>query len=211
MSIKSISKVSSIIFLCVVVSALSVIFYVRNQNNAHQTVEVKYNPLTETEKAIVKKNIKDRLAQQNQGRLSEKLKNGDNQNRSVDETVIDRTEYDSTEMNAEFVKNRPEFLEAQSDEIEAKKTNQKQQSTENDVSAKAKTPSDISIESLDSAKLPEGLSELLGESLMKEGINGKWENLDNPKLKLVVEGLKKQFNTDNVKIDDVKVEIKVIE
>ncbi len=68
-------------------------------------------------------------------------------------------------MNAEFVKNRPEFLETQSYEIEAKNTKQKQKSTENGASAKAKTPSDISIESLDSAKLPQGLSELLGESL----------------------------------------------
>lgn len=218
MSIKPIYKVSSIIFLCVVFSALSVLFYVRHQNNTQQTVEVKYNPLTEAQKAIVKKNIKERLAQQKQERVSENQKNSDNQNPSVDEKGIDRTEYDSTEMNAEYVKKRPDFIDAHSNEIEAKKAKQKQQSSEKDASAKAKRPSDISFESLDSAKLPQGLSGLLGETVMKvdsmeelEEIIAKWENGDDPKLKVMVEDLKKQFNTDNVKVDDVKVEIIVVD
>ncbi|MYB64725.1 hypothetical protein F4X73_08545, partial [Candidatus Poribacteria bacterium] len=75
--------------------------------------------MTESEKAVVDKNIKDAIAQQKQKRLSEaqKQKKDSAQHSSVDETTVGKTEFNPDNVKAEYMKKRPEFVEGGSNDI----------------------------------------------------------------------------------------------
>ena len=123
MSIKSIFNLYSIIILGVILSAISIFIYVRYQNSINQTTEIKYNPLTESEKAIVNKNIKDTIAQQKQKRLSEAVKEKKD---SLQHSSVDG-EFNPDNVKAEYVNKHSEFVEEQSNDINVKKSQQQEE------------------------------------------------------------------------------------
>lgn len=214
MSIKSIFNLYSIIILGVILSATSVFVYVRYQNSINQTAEKRYNPLTESEKAVVDKNIKDAIAQQKQKRLSEaqKQKEGNDKHASVDETTDGKTEFNPDNAKAEYVIKRPEFIEDQSNDINVKKS--KQQAGEKpdiDVRSAGKLPEGLQFDPRDISNLvPDinlpGRAINIGskEELIK--LIAEWENSDDPKMKALSKTMKEQVD----KLGDNVVNMKIV-
>ncbi len=214
MSIKSIFNLYSIIILGVIISAISVFIYVRYQDSKNQAAEIKYNPLSESEKALVNKNIKDAIAQQKQKRLSEaqKQKEDNDKQASVDETTVGKTEFNPDNAKAEYVIKRPEFIEDQSNDINVKKG--KQQAEENsdiEVRSAGKIPEGLQFDPRDHTSLVPNINvpgrEInIGskEELIK--LIAEWENSDDPKKKALSKSLKGQVD----KIGDNVVNMKIV-
>lgn len=214
MSTKPIYKVYSIIILCVAVSALSVFSYVKHQNTTQQSVEIKYNPLTEAEKAIVEKNIKDKIAQQKQERRAEEMnqKKDASQYSKVDESSRERSEFNSPDMDREYENKRPSFIDSQTDEIQVKKTKQKQQSHDSDASVSTKKSFDLNFNPLDPSTLPHSPKMIGGREFEVKSVEeleeliAKWGKSGDPKLKAMAGNLKRDFSKMG---DDVNIVIKV--
>ncbi len=210
MSIKSIFNLYSIIILGVIISAISIFAYVRYQNNINQAAEIRYNPLTESEKAIVDKNIKDTIAQQKQKRLSEaqKQKEDNDKHASVDETTVVDGEFNPDRIKAEYMKKRPEFVEEGSNDINVKKS--KQQAEEKfdfDVHSAGKIPEGLPFDPRDLSNLAPNLNVPGREfkvSSKEELVRliAEWENSDDPKMKAMAKSLKEQVDNlgDNVEM-----------
>ena len=221
MTIKSIFNLYSIIFLCVIVSALSIFVYVRHQNGTKQTAEVKYNTLTESEKAIVEKNIKNIIAQQKQKRIFEEQeqKKDTRQQTAVDETNRNNSEFNSRDVDAQYANKRREYIKAQSNEVETKKTKQPQEQPRSmNTHSTAKIPSGLNFDPRDPSTLPHLQNIPQGGREFK--VNSKeelqkllveWEHGDDPKLKKMAENLKQNLNNMGENADDVKIVIHVAE
>ena len=216
MSIKSIFNLYSIIILGVIISAISIFAYVRYQNSINQAAEIRYNPLTESEKAVVDKNIKDALAQQKQKRLSEaqKQKKDSDKHASVDETTVGKTEFNPDNVKSEYMKKRPEFVEEGSGDINVKKS--KQQAEEKfdfDVRSAGKIPEGLPFDPRDLSNLAPNINVpgrefKVGSKDELIKLIAEWENSDDPKLKAMSGALKQQL--DNLG-DNVNMTIKVAE
>ena len=214
MSIKSIFNLYSIIILGVILSAISVFIYVRYQNSINQTAEIKYNSLTESEKALVNKNIKEEIAQQKQKRLSEaqKEKKDSSQHSSDDETTVVDAEFNPDNVKAEYVNKRPEFIEGQSNGINAKKRKQQaEEKTDIDVRSASKIPEGLQFDPRDLSNLAPNINvpgrEInIGskEELIK--LIAEWENSDDPKKKALSKSLKEQVD----KLGDNVVNMKIV-
>ena len=214
MSIKSIFNLYSIIILGVIISAISIFAYVRYQNSINQTAEKRYNPLTESEKDLVNKNIKDAIAQQKQKRLTEaqKQKADNDKHASVDETTVGKTEFNPDNVKAEYVNKRPAFIEDQSNDINVKKS--KQQAAEKpdiDVRSAGKLPEGLPFAPHDLSNLVPNINvpgrEInIGskEELIK--LIAEWENSDDPKMKALSKTMKEQVD----KLGDNVVNMKIV-
>ena len=214
MSIKSIFNLYSIIILGVILSGTSVFIFVRYQNSINQTAEKRYNPLTESEKAVVDKNIKDAIAQQKQKRLSEaqKQKEDNDKHASVDETTVGKTEFNPDNVKAEYVNKRPAFIKDQSNDINVKKSKQQaEEKPDIDVRSAGKIPEGLQIDQLDISNLvPDinlpGRAINIGskEELIK--LIAEWENSDDPKMKALSKTMKEQVD----KLGDNVVNMKIV-
>ena len=214
MSIKSIFNLYSIIILGVILSATSVFIYVRYQNSTNQTVEKKYNSLTESEKDLVNKNIKEEIAQQKQKRLSEaqKEKKDSSQHSSDDKTTVVDAKFNPDNVKAEYVNKRPEFIEGQSNGINAKKSKQQaEEKTDIDVRSAGKIPEGLQFDPHDLSNLVpnipgSGREFNVGskEELIK--LIAEWENSDDPKKKALSKSLKEQVD----KLGDNVVNMKIV-
>lgn len=212
MSIKSIFNLYSIIILGVILSAISVFIYVRYQNSINQTVEKRYNPLTESEKAVVDKNIKDAIAQQKQKRLSEaqKQKEDNDKHASVDETTVGKTEFNPDNAKAEYVIKRPEFIEDQSNEISVKKSKQEGK-PDIDVRSAGKIPEGLPFDARDLSNFGPNLNvpgrEInIGSKEELIELIAEWENSDDPTKKAMSKSLKEQVD----KLGDNIVNMKIV-
>lgn len=214
MSIKSIFNLYSIIILGVIISAISIFAYVRYQDSKNQAVEKRYNPLTESEKAVVDKNIKDAIAQQKQKRLSEaqKQKEDNDKQASVDETTVGKTEFNPDNAKAEYVIKRPGFIEDQSNDINVKKSKQQgEEKPDIDVRSAGKLPEGLQFDPRDISNLVPDIN-LPGreinvgskEELIK--LIAEWENSDDPKLKALSKTMKEQVG----KLGDNVVNMKIV-
>lgn len=207
MSIKSIFNLYSIIILCVIISAISIFAYVRYQDSKNQAAEIKYNPLSESEKALVNKNIKDAIAEQKQKRLSEaqKQKEDNDKHASVDETTVGKTEFNPDNAKAEYVIKRPGFIEDQSNEISVKKSRQEEGKPDIDVRSAGKIPEGLQFDPRDHTSLVPNIN-LPGREInigSKEELIeliAEWENSDDPTKKAMSKSLKEQVDKlgDNV-------------
>ncbi len=213
MSIKSIFNLYSIIILGVILSAISVFIYVRYQNSINQTVEKRYNPLTESEKAVVDKNIKDAIAQQKQKRLSEaqKQKEDNDKHASVDETTVGKTEFNPDNAKAEYVIKRPEFIEDQSNEISVKKSKQEEGKPDIDVRSAGKIPEGLPFDARDLSNFGPNLNvpgrEInIGSKEELIELIAEWENSDDPTKKAMSKSLKEQVD----KLGDNIVNMKIV-
>lgn len=212
MSIKSIFNLYSIIILGVIISAISIFAYVRYQNSINQAAEIRYNPLTESEKAIVDKNIKDTIAQQKQKRLSEaqKQKEDNDKHASVDETTFGRTEFNPDNVKAEYMKKRPEFVEGGSNDINVKKSKQQaEEAPDIEVLSSGKIPEGLQFDPRDLSNLPPNLNVSGREFKVSSKdelvrLIAEWENSDDPKMKAMAKSLK--TNIDNLG-DNVEMKI----
>ena len=214
MSIKSIFNLYSIIILGVILAATSVFIYVRYQNSINQTVEKKYNSLTESEKDLVNKNIKEEIAQQKQKRLSEaqKEKKDSSQHSSDDATTVVDAKFNPDNVKAEYVNKRPEFMEGQSNGINAKKSKQQaEEKTDIDVRSASKIPEGLQFDPRDLSNLGpnipgSGREFNVGskEELIK--LIAEWENSDDPKKKALSKSLKEQVD----KLGDNVVNMKIV-
>lgn len=217
MSIKSIFNLYSIIILGVIISAISIFAYVRYQNSINQTAEIRYNPLTESEKAVVDKNIKDAIAQQKQKRLSEaqKQKKDSDKQASVDETTVGKTEFNPDNVKAEYMKKRPEFVDEQSNDIYVKKSKQQEgEKSDFDIRSTGEIPEGLLFDPRDLSNLapnlnvPGGIKISSKDELVR--LISEWENSDDPKMKGMAKALKENFNKMDVG-DNAKMEIVIIE
>ncbi len=214
MSIKSIFNLYSIIILGVVLSAISVFIFVRYQNSINQTAEKRYNPLTESEKAQVDKNIKDAIAQQKQKRLSEaqKGKKDSVQHSSDDETTGVDAEFNPDNKKSEYMNRRPEFVEDHSNDYNVKKSKQQaEEKPDIDVRSAGKIPEGITFGPHDHTNLVPNINvpghEInVGskEELIK--LIAEWENSDDPKKKALSKALKAQVD----KLGDNVVNMKIV-
>ena len=218
MSIKSIFNLYSIIILGVIISAISIFAFVRYQNSINQAAEIRYNPLTESEKAVVDKNIKDAIAQQKQKRLSEaqKQKKDSAQHSSVDETTVGKTEFNPDNVKAEYMKKRPEFVEGGSNDIYVKKSKQQEgEKSDFDIRSTGKIPEGLPFDASDLSNLAPNLN-LPGGGIKISSkdelvrLIAEWENSDDPKMKGLSKALKENFNKMDVG-DNAKMEIVIIE
>ncbi len=214
MSIKSIFNLYSIIILGVIISAISIFAYVRYQNSINQAAEIRYNPLTESEKALVNKNIKDAIAQQKQKRLSEaqKQKEDNDKHASVDETTVGKTEFNPDNAKAEYVIKRPEFIEDQSDDINVKKSKQQaEEKPEFDIRSAGKIPESLQIDPRDISTLVPNINvpgrEInIGSKEELIELIAEWENSDDPTKKAMSKSLKEQVD----KLGDNVVNMKIV-
>ena len=212
MSFKSIFNLYSIIILGVIISAISIFAYVRYQNSINQAAEIRYNPLTESEKAIVDKNIKDTIAQQKQKRLSEaqKQKEDNDKHASVDETTVGKTQFNPDNLKAEYMKKRPEFVEEGSNDINVKKSMQQaEEKFDFDVHSAGKIPEGLPFDPRDLSNLPPNLNVSGREFKVSSKdelvrLIAEWENSDDPKMKAMAKSLK--TNIDNLG-DNVEMKI----
>lgn len=203
MSIKSIFNLYSIIILGVVISVISIFAYVRYQNSINQAAEIRYNPLTESEKAIVDKNIKDEIAQQKQKRLSQaqEQKEDNDKHASVDETT-----FNPDNVKAEYAKKRPKSVEEGSNEIFVKKNKQQtEEKSDSDVRSADKLPEGLPFDPRDLSNLAPNLNvpgREINVSSKDELVRliAEWENSDDPKMKALAETMKEQADKlgDNV-------------
>lgn len=213
MSIKSIFNLYSIIILGVIISAISIFAYVRYQDSKNHAAEIKYNPLSESEKALVNKNIKDAIAEQKQKRLSEaqKQKEDNDKQASVDETTVGKTEFNPDNAKAEYVIKRPEFIEDQSDEISVKKSRQAEEKPNTDVRSAGKIPEGLQFDPRDHTSLVPNINvpgrEInIGSKEELIELIAEWENSDDPKKKALSKSLKEQVD----KIGDNVVNMKIV-
>ena len=198
MSFKAIFNLYSIIILGVIISAISIFAYVRYQNSINQEAEIKYNPLTESEKAIVDKNIKDTIAQQKQKRQSEAVneKKASVQHSSNDETNGADGEFNPDKVKAEYMKKRPAFVDEQSNDIYVKKS--KQQVVEKpdmEVRSAGKIPEGLPFDPRDLSNLAPSINVpgrefKVGSKDELIKLIAEWENSDDPKLKAMSGALK---------------------
>ncbi len=169
--------------------------------------------MSESEKALVNKNIKDAIAEQKQKRLSEaqKQKKDNDKQASVDKTTVGKTEFNPDNAKAEYVIKRPEFIEDQSDEISVKKSRQEEGKPDIDVRSAGKIPEGLQFDPRDHTSLVPNINvpgrEInIGskEELIK--LIAEWENSDDPKKKALSKSLKEQVD----KIGDNVVNMKIV-